>query len=129
MEADPVRGLNAAAHVLVASLEAEAVEGHIHDLVLDLGLDLGLATAADDRDPIPATDATKINDIVEETATRIRTITIVVDAIPNVVAFRTVVVDGITTTITIVEDITTARLTIGPIITTTTIKVLSNVIY
>ncbi len=129
MEADPVRGLNAAAHVPVANLEAEVAEGHIHDLVLDLGLDLGLVTAVDDRDPIPAIDATKINVIVEETATRIKTIIIVADAIPNVEAFRTVVVVGITTTITIVEDITTARTTIDHIITTTTtIKVLSKVI-
>nr|CAG4640008.1 EOG090X05S8 [Daphnia pulex] len=120
VEADPVRGLNAAAHVRVANLEAEVAEGHIHDLVLDLGLVLGLATAVDDHDPIPAIDVTKINVIVEETATRIKTIIIVADAIPNVVDFRTVVVVGITTTITIVEDITTARTTIDHIIITTT---------
>jgi hypothetical protein len=129
VEADPVRGLNAAAHVRVANLEAEVVGGHIHDLVLDLGLGLGLATAVDDHDPIPAIDATKINVIVEETATRIKTIIIVADAILNVVDFRTVVVVGIITTITIVEDTTTARTTIDLIIITTiTIKVLNKVI-
>jgi hypothetical protein len=126
MEADPVRALNAAAPVLVASLEAEVVEGHIHDLVLDPGLDLGL-TAVGDRDPIPAIDVTKINAIVEEIVIQIRTITIVVDVIPNVVAFRTVVVGGITITITIVVDITIVRSTIGHITTTTTIKVVTTV--
>jgi hypothetical protein len=126
MEVDPVRALNAAAHVLVASLEAEVVEGHIHDLVLDLALDLGL-TAVDDRDPIQETDVIKISVIVEETAIRIRTTTIAVDVIPNEVDFRTGVVAGTITSITIVEDITIVRTTTDPIITTTIIKVVSTV--
>jgi hypothetical protein len=64
---------------------------------------------------------------VEETAIRIRTTTIAVDVIPNEVDFRTGVVAGTITSITIVEDITIVRTTTDPIITTTIIKVVSTV--